>query len=265
MTSTLSETVLLETSEPQKAAAAGTASVVRALQLLDVFTGEQSTLGVSDISRRAGIPTSTVHRLLSHLVMGNLVTKVGSNYSLSVRLFELGNQVVHSQAQGMKEAAAPFLGELFGSTGLTAHLAVLEGPEVVMIDKVVGLRSYPSRTVIGGRYPTACTALGKAMLAFESAEYLRNVLSVGVPRRTRHSLTSAAAIMAQLAEIRATRLAYDREEASLGQLCMASPVIVDGKAVAAISLSGSAQKSDVTTHGALLVRATAQLGRKLKS
>lgn len=265
MTSTLDETVLRESLETEKGPAGGTASVVRALQLLDVFTGEHSALGVSEISRSAGIPTSTVHRLLSHLVKGNLVTKVGSNYSLSVRLFELGNQVVHSQAQGMKEAAAPFLGELFGSTGLTAHLAVLKGPEVVMIDKVVGLRSYPSRTVIGGRYPTACTALGKAMLAFEPSESVRNVLTFGMPRRTRHSLTSSAALMAQLAEIRATYLAYDREEASLGQLCMASPVIVEGKAVAAISLSGSAQKSEVTAHAALLVRATSQLSRKLKS
>jgi DNA-binding IclR family transcriptional regulator len=265
MTATISDAVQHDASESVQASIGGTASVVRALQLLDVFTGDHSTLGVSDISRRAGIPTSTVHRLLSHLVKGNLVTKVGSNYSLSVRLFELGNQVVHSQAQGLKETAAPFLGELFGNTGLTTHLAVLEGPEIVMIDKVVGLRSYPSRTVIGGRYPTACTALGKAMLAFESPEVIRNVAAVGIPRRTRHSLSTAAALIAQLAEVRSTRLAYDREEASLGQVCVASPIVIDGKAVAAIGLSGPAQGSDVTTHGALLVRATAQLTRKLHS
>ena len=90
----------------------GTASVVRALHLLDVFTGDQPELGVSDIARRAEIPTSTVHRLLSHLVKGDLVAKDGPSYRLSDRLFELGNRVGHSRTRGLKDTAAPFLGTM---------------------------------------------------------------------------------------------------------------------------------------------------------
>jgi len=243
----------------------GRASVLRALQLLDVFTGDQPTLGVSDIGRRAGIPTSTVHRLLSHLVKGDFVAKEGSSYRLSDRLFELGNKVGHSRPKGLRCTAAPFLGELFGATRLTTHLAVLDGPQVLIVDKVVGLSTYPSRTDIGGRYPAFCTSLGKAMLAFEPEAQIRAAIAAGMPRRTRHTLTSPAALLQELAQTRTTRLAYDREEATLGQMCVAAPILRDGRAVGAISLSGAAHSYDVAAHGAALVRITAQLGRKLGS
>ena len=243
----------------------GRASVLRALQLLDVFTGDQPTLGVSDIGRRAGIPTSTVHRLLSHLVKGDFVAKEGSSYRLSDRLFELGNQVGHSRPKGLRCIAAPFLGELFGATRLTTHLAVLDGPQVLIVDKVVGLSTYQSRTDIGGRYPAFCTSLGKAMLAFEPEAEIRSIIAAGMPRRTRHTLTSPAALLQELAQTRTTRLAYDREEATLGQMCVAAPILRDGRAVGAISLSGAAQSYDVAAHGAALVRITAQLTRKLES
>lgn len=243
----------------------GTASAVRALQLLNVFSGEEPSLGVSEISRRAGIPTSTAHRLLSHLVKGGLLTKDGSNYRLSLNLYQLGNQAMHGQVQGLREAAAPYLGELFGRTGLTANLAFLQGPEIVMIDKVVGLRGYRSPSVVGGRYPTACTALGKAMLAFEPQESIQNVLTFGIPRRTRHSISSIPEMLGQLAQTRTTRLAYDREEASLGQFCVASPIVVNERAVAAISLSGKVNSYDVAATGALLVQSANQLAAKLNA
>lgn len=264
MSITIHEPSTIKPNSSDSGAGTGTASVLRALQLLDVFTGDQPRLGVSDIGRRAGIPTSTVHRLLSHLVKGDFVTKDGSSYRLSDKLFELGNQVAHSRPKGLKDVAAPFLGELFGATRMTAHLAVLDGPEVIVVDKVVGLSTYPARTVIGGRYPAVCTSLGKALLAFEPETVIRSTIAAGMPQRTRHSLTSPAVLLQQLVETRATRLAYDREEASLGQMCVAAPVISRGQAVGAISLSGAAQSFDVAANGAILVRVTAQLARNLK-
>ncbi len=243
----------------------GTASAVRALQLLNVFSGEEPTLGVSEISRRAGIPTSTAHRLLAHLVKGELLTKDGSNYRLSLNLYQLGNQAMQGRVRGLREAAAPYLGELFGHTRLTANLAFLKGPEIVMIDKVAGLRGYRSPAIVGGRYPTACTALGKAMLAFEPEESIQNILTFGIPRRTRHSIASIPEMLAQLAETRTTRLAYDREEATLGQFCVASPIVVNDRAVGAISLSGKVNSYDVAVVGALLVQTANQLATKLSA
>lgn len=247
-----------------KEASGNSASVLRALQLLDAFTGDQATLGVSDIGRRVGIPTSTVHRLLSHLVKGDFVTRDGQRYCLSDRLFELGNQVGHSRPKGLKDIAAPFLGELFGACRMTTHLAVLDGPEIVMVDKVVGLKTYASRTVIGGRYPAVCTSLGKAMLAFETEESIHSVISVGMPRRTRRSLTDPGILLQELAQTRTSRVAYDREEASLGQVCVAAPILQGGRAVAAISLSGAPGSFDLAAHGAALVRITAQLSLRLR-
>lgn len=243
----------------------GSASAVRALQLINVFTGQEPMLGVSEISRRAGIPTSTAHRLLAHLVKGDLLTKTGPNYRLSLNLYHLGHQAMHTQVQGLREDAAPYLGELFGRTKLTAHLAFLQGPEIVMIDKVAGLSGYRSPAVVGGRYPSTCTALGKALLAFEPEDDLRNILTFGIPRRTRHSVSTAAELRQQLSEVRVSRLAYDREEASLGQSCIASPIVIDERAIAAISLSGKTNSYDAATVGALLVQATTRLTQLMRN
>lgn len=245
---------------------AGTASVVRALRLLDVFMGAQSALGVSDIARLADVPTSTAHRLLSHLVQGELVSREGMNYRLSERVFELGNHVSHSRPQGIRDTAGPFMGELFGATGLTIHLAVLDGPQIIMVDKISGLRSHRSKAVVGGRYPTVCTALGKAMLAFEDEHYLHRVIASGLPPRTRYSITRPNELINQLANIRNSRVAFDREEATLGQTCMAAPILHEGRAVAALSASsGRAKDVEAPQLRALLVRTSAQLSARLRT
>lgn len=244
--------------------AGGTASTVRALQLLDIFTGEKALLGVSEIARQAGLPTSTTHRLLSHLIEGELVTKVGTNYRLSARMFELGNQGLHSRPQGIRNVAGPYLGELFGVTRLTTHLAVLERPQILLVDKICSLKTQPARASVGGRYSAVCTALGKALLAYQSEDEIRRVIAAGLPRRTRYSITRPSDLLSQLADVRSTRLAFEREESTLGQYCIASPILVDGQAIAAVGLSGNTNEVDLPQHRAILLRACTELSAELR-
>ena len=88
-------------------------------------------MGVSDIARRADVPTSTAFRLLAYLVEGGFVAKDDTLYRPGDKLFELGNQVAMCRPRGLREQAAPYLGELYAASGMTVRMAVLDGTAVV--------------------------------------------------------------------------------------------------------------------------------------
>lgn len=215
----------------------GTASVVKALRILDVFRDGELFLGVSEIARRAEIPVSTAYRLLTYLCEAGYINKAGSQYHLGNRLFALGNQVPLCQPKGLREQIGPFLGELYNATGLTVKLGILEGTDVIILDKIVGLQSAPAPTAVGGRLPANCTSLGKALLAFQPRSADGGFPNQRLVRRTRFSVADPTTLEKQLDHIRATGLGYGTEEAVIGQTCVAAPVLKHGQAVAAISLS----------------------------
>ncbi|MBD1593724.1 IclR family transcriptional regulator [Arthrobacter sp. S1_S22] len=241
----------------------GTASVLKALQLLDVFRDGGPVLGVSEIARRVGVPTSTAFRLLAYLVEGEFITKEGTRYRLGDKLFELGNQVSLCRPKGLRDLAAPHLGELYAATGMTVRLAVLEGAEIVIVDKIVGLRTVPALTAIGGRVPATCTALGKVMLAFQPAENVARVLQAPLPRLTRYSASQPRLLHKQLIDIRSSRLGYDLEESVLGQVCVAAPIVGGDVAVAAISLSARTHQTNLTQSTAALQQAAVRISALL--
>lgn len=239
----------------------GTASVLKALKLLEVFRTGDSALGVTEIARRVGVPTSTAYRLLAYLVEGDFVVKDGAKYRLGNRLFALGNQVPLCQPKGLREQISPHLGELYAATGLTVKLGILEGMEVIILDKVAGLRTAPAPTAVGGRVPANCTSMGKALLAF--GEGLPAVESQ-LPRLTRYSINSRELLERQFEEIRTSRLSYGSEEAMIGQVCVASAIVREGRAIAAISLSARPNDPNLSRSIGALSRTARQLERSLE-
>lgn len=241
----------------------GTSSVVKALQLLDEFLDGDASMGVSDIARRAGIPTSTAFRLLTYLVDSGFVAKDGTRYRPGDKLFELGNRVAHSRPHGLREQVAPYLGDLYAGSGMTTRLGILDGAEIVILDKVVGLHTLPGPTPVGGRVPATCTALGKALLAFQPHAELAEVLRRPLPRLSRHSLTNPGVLYRQLMDIRSSKVAHDRQESVLGQVCVATPIMRNGVAVGAISLSAAAIRVNLRKSEATLRRTAEHIERLL--
>ncbi len=131
--------------------------------VLDAFEGP-GRLTLAQIVRRTGLPRSSAHRMLERLVQLRWLRRSGRDYELGMRLVELGSLAVHQDR--LVRAAAPLLGELHRATGLVVHLAVLDGPDVVYLDKIGdrALGAIPTR--VGGRQPAHCTAVGKAILAY---------------------------------------------------------------------------------------------------
>ena len=203
--------------------------------VLDTFEGN-SRLTLAEIVRRTGLPRSSAHRMLERLVNLRWLRRTGRDYELGMRLVELGSLAVHQD--GLHEAALPFLHELHQMTGFVVHLAVLDGPDVVYLEKIGDRLGRAVPTRVGGRHPAHCTAIGKALLAHTPSAELPDTFQGG----TRFSIASAKRLGEELAKVRAHGVALEREEALPRFGCIATPIGVGDEVVAAISLCGPVDK-----------------------
>ena len=239
----------------------GIAVINRSVDILASFArGAETTLTLAEIARRTTLPKATAHRILAALVTVGLVDRTEGGYQLGIRLFELGEHVPRKQR--LREAALPFLQDLYEASHDTVHLAVLEGAEVVYLERIRGHNGPKVASRVGGRNPAHCTGVGKALLAFD-ADAARLVLSQPLARRTRYTKTDAKVLAAELAEIARAGLTFDREENSIGVSCVAAPIIVEGRAVGAISITSG--HSDIDRYGPAVKAAALGIRRSLNT
>jgi DNA-binding IclR family transcriptional regulator len=202
--------------------------------ILASFDGCDHALALSEISQRVGLPKSTVHRLANQMCAVGWLEKNSGGYRVGLKLLELGS--VALQRTGLREVAFKHIHSLAQRTGLAVHLAILDRGEVVYLDRIAMTRFAPP-TRVGGRQPAYCTAVGKAMLAFEDQPSQASALA-NVVRRTEFTITEPRAMQAALESVRRTGVAYDREEAYLGLGCVAAPIRSRGRTVGAVSATG---------------------------
>lgn len=219
-------------------------SVGKALAILDAFEGAASVLGVSEIARRTRLPKSTAFRLLSSLEHRDYVERRGDRYCLGKRLFELGNQVSWCRPRNLRDTAVPYMCDLFGLTGKTIHLAVLDGTDVLYVEKLEGHDQPAAPTRVGGRVTARTTALGKAMLAYSDPAVIEATLSVPPTHPTPYTIVLPRLLLDELAAVRRSGVAIDREEVRLGLTCVAAPVLRRGQPVGALSVSGLSREFD---------------------
>jgi DNA-binding IclR family transcriptional regulator len=212
----------------------GKTKIARREAILASFDGCDHALGVSEISHRIGLPKSTVHRLANQLCAVGWLERNSGGYRVGLKLLELGS--VALQRTGLREAAYKHLHSLALRTGMTVHLGILDHGEVVYLDRVTTTRVVlPTR--VGGREPAYCTAIGKALLAFEDRASQASALAKTV-RRTEFTIVEPRALSATLDSARQTGIAYDREEAYPGLGCVASPIRFGDRAIGAVSVTG---------------------------
>mgnify|MGYP001237386722 CR=1 FL=1 len=233
----------------------------RAVDLLAAFTqGPGTTLSLAEMARRTGLPKPTLHRLLAALDLLGLVEKTPGGYQLGIRLFELGEHVPRKQK--LREAALPFMQDLFEASHDTVHLAVLDGTEVVYLER---LRSHKPTNVasrVGGRLPAYCTGVGKALLAFNPEAAIK-VLAMPLVARTPYTITNHQVLAEELARIRTTGLSYAREENSIGIVCVAAPIMIDDRAIGAVSVTCSPPKTDVDRYASAVKAAALGIRRSI--
>jgi DNA-binding IclR family transcriptional regulator len=232
-------------------------SLDRALDLLEALASA-GELGVSDLAARTGLVPSTAHRLLSTLVERGYAAQSasGGRYLIGYKLLELASGL-QDRVERIKLAAREHLEAIQRETGETTNLVVLEGRDVVYVDKVDGTRSVRLFLEVGRAIPAHTSGAGKAILAWRSREDVAALLG-GSPlgRSTARTITTLDALEQDLARIRRRGFATDNEEHEEGVACVGTPVFDHrGISVAALSVSGPTTRilnADTADLGALL-------------
>lgn len=218
-------------------------SVANAVRLLKVFSDDEFELGVSEIGKRLGLAKSTVHRLASTLVRERILERNARDgkYRLGLVLFELGSMV--RRKMDVSAEAWPRLKALMESTGETVHLGVLDDHSVIYINRIESRQAIRIGFGQGIRAPLHCTALGKALLAYQPQEFIEATIAGGLPRRTAATITSPHALRQELAAIRVRGYAIEDEEIETGLRSIATVVRNDaGDVIAAIGVAGPAHR-----------------------
>ncbi|MFC9978452.1 IclR family transcriptional regulator [Gordonia sp. NPDC127522] len=191
----------------------------RASLILDALAGG-TRLSLADLVRRTGLPRSSVHRMLERLVALRILEREGNTYRLGLRLVELGSLAL--QQDSIRMSAAPYAYDLHRTTGMIAHVGVLDGTDVVYLEKVGGQFGPKLPTRPGVRLPAEMSALGRILLAYDTS--------------TDADWSSRSA--SELSHIRESGIAYERGDSVHGFSCVAVPIGPPGAPVAGISLCG---------------------------
>jgi DNA-binding IclR family transcriptional regulator len=214
-------------------------AVDKAISVVTAFgTDAHLGLGVSELARRAGVSKSTTFRLLGILERNGVVERVGGAYRLGRVIQELSAQASTPGQERIRDLATPFIADLYEATHRTVQLAVLSGSHVVYLNKLEGHQRLRSPSKIGGRMPAYCTAVGKVLLAHDSAAFDVTL------RSERHAWTSRTIVdednlRAEMWRVRQGGIAVDRGESLESLTCIAAPIMsASGKPVAALSISG---------------------------
>jgi DNA-binding IclR family transcriptional regulator len=242
----------------------GRSVISKVAALLDAFTAATPELTLGELAQRTGLPVSTTYRLVSELVdWGGLERVPGGGYRIGLRMWEVG--ALAPRGETLRAVALPYMSDLYEATLENVHLAVLDGSEVLYVEKLSGRRAMPVRTRRGGRLPLHATAAGKVLLAYAPENLFRETVAAGLRRYTAHTIIAPGLLRRALTEIRRSGIGYAREELTVGSHSVASAVLdADGAAVAALSVTLRSGRTDLRRLGPAVRTAAISVSRGLQ-
>ncbi len=211
------------------------------LAILACFTAERPVLGTTEIAEMLGMSVATASRFVLTLAEeGYLEREVSRKYRLTLRATELGMASINET--GLCMHARPHLQELALRSGCTVALGVLDGPEVLLLDRVRATRRgrgpKEGRQPALSRLPLHCTAIGKALLAGLPADWRsRLVADIDLDERGPRTVSSREMLARQLARVPQDGFAVQDEELCAGACAIAAPVREEsGDTIAAVGV-----------------------------
>jgi len=212
----------------------------RVFDIIEQLAQSASPLGLTEITQKTGMSKSTVHRLLSSMISRHYVEKNPDNtYRIGHKMIETVSY--HINGLELLTESKPYLYTIRQELNLTSHLGVLDGGEVIYVEK---MDTYPNTrlyTQVGYRSPAYCSSIGKCLLSCLSRDELDEVLYThSLKRHTENTICNENELRKHLSLVRSQGWAMDNEEYLMGHRCIGAPVFdYRGDCVAAISASGS--------------------------
>jgi len=245
------------------AAPGGPSVASKVFAILNAFVPGESRLTLSEISRRAGLPLPTTHRLVGQLIrLGGIEREDGRTYRIGIRLWEIGS--LAPIRGGLRELAMPFMEDLYEATHENIQLAVLDELEAMVIEKISGRASVRIVTRVGGRLPLHATGVGKVLLAHAPTEVLGQVLAEGLKRYTWKTIVDPDLLLADLELVRQRGYSFTRDEMTEGALSVGAPIFgPEQEVVAALSVVVDSRVGDPDRLAAALRTAARGMARQV--
>ncbi|MBT2477682.1 IclR family transcriptional regulator [Streptomyces sp. ISL-94] len=218
-----------------RTSAAGSA-LEKSLRILEAVAAPGGPYRLAEVTVAAAVPKSSTFRILASLIEQGFVRQEGdSRYGVGPRLRGLSALVSGGEPASIER----ILGELRETTGQTVHLALHSGETITYIRKLESDQPFRTASRVGMQMPLHSTAIGKSILAHLPAEEVRDLIAAaGLPPRTPRTLTTAAALRAQLAEIHERGFAVDDEENEAAIRCIGAAVLgADGRPIGGVSVT----------------------------
>jgi IclR family acetate operon transcriptional repressor len=222
-------------------------SVNRAISILQVLARRGPT-AVTELATELGIHKSTIFRLLSTLEARGLVDQ-----NTDRGRYQLGYGVVQLAAGATRNLDLSVVSRriceaLAEEVGETVDIAINDDQTVLSIDQVIGSAAMTTVNWVGRRTPIHATAAGKVFLAHMTPDDRDDCLSATLERFTENTITSRRELEKQLETVRAQGYGFTLEEYEVGLAAVAAPIRdLDGKVVAAVSVSGPNFRINTTT------------------
>lgn len=211
----------------------GVQAIARAGRVLRALERSPEGLSLGEIAAAAELPKSTAHRIVAALIEEDLLVQVGGGQ------INLGGGIARLAAtrlEALAERLRPVLRDLRRQIDETVDLAVLDGMYARFVDQVSAPRRLRAASSVGDAFPLYCTANGKALLAAMPEARVVALLPKQLPKLTPQTITSRAALLAELETVRDDGVAFDREEHTTG-ICAVGAAISDGADPAATAIS----------------------------
>ncbi|QDW30635.1 IclR family transcriptional regulator [Arthrobacter sp. KBS0702] len=218
-----------------------THALARGLIVLETVAAHAGPVTLSKIHEASGLPKSTIVRLVSVLCDGEYLVRVDErpSYRLGDKVMVLANSYL--EALSVPDLARPHLAALAAETRQSANLGVLSGIHVVHLAVEHPSRPFRYDANVGDRAVPYGTGLGKVLLAdLAPDQFAAHLPPAPWPAVTATTITTPEALRTVVSKVRELGYAYDDEEWDEGLRCLAVPVVVGGKTIAAVSVSGAA-------------------------
>jgi DNA-binding IclR family transcriptional regulator len=218
-------------------------ATLRAVSVLEALVAAERPAALAELTGMVRLPKPTLYRMLGMLEAAGLVIREpgARKYAPGPRLAALGRNVMLNATLRAERGAV--LARLVGEIGETCNFTMLDGAQVVYVDRVEA--AWPLRMTLssGSHVPLHCTASGKLLLALLPKASRERILEhLPLPRYTDKTITEARRLGGELARIRAQRYATDNEEFHAGLVCVAVPVTGKKRACAALAVHAPASR-----------------------
>lgn len=228
-------------------------TVGKALAVLDQIAEAGRPVRFGEVLASSNHPKATLYRLVQTLTNQGMLSydETHQTYAPGLRLVRLAHAAWRQSA--LAPVARPFLDQLSADVGETIHLAQLDRGQVLYVDKRNAATPIEMFSQAGKIGPGYCTGVGKAMIAHLSQEAQEDAIRrQAFFAHTPNTLATPEALLAELAEIRADGVAFDREEHEPGIICIAVPILSEaGKVMGGLSITSSVQRQSLEELDAL--------------